>query len=98
MNTLLQEQNLPRFCPQKVRPNKQSLWNTEIQNQRTKTNAFLSANEAPSEREIAKATLSRTASQRTKYSGISLTEEVKDTERAIEHYGSWLCCDKILRL
>ena len=52
----------------------------------------------PSKREIAKAILSRTASQRTKYLGISLTEEVKDAEKAIEPHRSLLCCDKILRL
>lgn len=52
----------------------------EIQNQRTENTAFRSANEAPSEKEIRKAILSTAASQRRKYLGISLSEEVKDEQ------------------
>lgn len=53
----------------------------EIQNQHTKASVSLSANEAPCKKEITKAILSTTASQRIKYLGISFTEEVKDVKR-----------------
>lgn len=76
----LRNKNLQRFCLPKVRLiNRAS--KIHIQNQHTKPIPFRSTNEAPSEKEIRKAILSTEASQRIKYLGISLSEEVKGEQR-----------------